>query len=821
MSRIEKIASSYLTMMLLLALYAIGLSTATLIEKAHGSTFAKVLVYYSPLFFFLQFLLIVNFVMIIERRRLLSTKRWGMLLVHFSFMVILLGASLSHFFGVEGTIHLREGEKKNHMLIRSNHGNKMQTFPFDIELEKFVLKRYPGSMSPSSYESNLLIYVDGEIRKERVFMNNVLDLKGYRFYQASFDADERGTILSVNKDVAGRNVTYTGYVLLIIGFIGCFIAPKSRLRYLINRMKHRTFLFFFFISLIPVKNLYAEKNLLPMIEIISQLDIPKSHLEHFQSLPVQSMNGRMIPVNTFSSEILRKLHKNNTVYGINADRFLLSLLAMPQMWMNIPFIALPNNELAEYYDLSKNECAYSQLFHPDGSYKLQARLEEAYRKIPTERSGFDRDVIKLDEQINIFHQIANKQLLRIFPNQTVANDRWHAPGDDLSAYNGEDSVFVSHIFTSYLSEVRNALKSGDWTKADNILNIIKSYQEKQNHTVDIDTDTIRLELIYNKVNFFRWCKIGYLSLGGLMLILSFLLLFKKNRNIRYLIRLLSACTVLVFIFHLIGMGIRWKIGGYAPWSNSYETMVYVAWATVLAGGLFMRRNTMTFALATLFAGVILFVSSLNWMDPQINPLVPVLKSPWLMFHVAVLMVAYGFFGIGCLIGITNLIIISICKKEQLKNHISSLRELTVINEISLLIGLILMTIGTFMGAVWANESWGRYWGWDPKETWALITMVIYAMVTHLHLLPRWYNLWSFNLSSTLAFASVLMTYFGVNYFLSGMHSYGQNDSIQSVFVYLYIIAAVVLVLAITGLKGKSFKINHIKTKKRDEIQESM
>lgn len=230
-------------------------------------------------------------------------------------------------------------------------------------------------------------------------------------------------------------------------------------------------------------------------------------------------------------------------------------------------------------------------------------------------------------------------------------------------------------------------------------------------------------------------------------------------------------------------------------------MVYVAWATVLAGLLFVRRSTITFALATLFGGVILFVSGLNWMDPEINPLVPVLKSPWLMFHVAVIVAAYGFFGISCLIGLTNMVMMRITVQRQAGNILARIRELSIVNEMAMWVGLVLMTIGTFLGAVWANESWGRYWGWDPKETWALITMVVYAIVTHLHLVKRWNNFWLFNLASVIAFSSVLMTFFGVNYFLSGMHSYGQNDNVNSIFTYLYIALFVVILLAILSYRG--------------------
>jgi cytochrome c-type biogenesis protein CcsB len=249
-------------------------------------------------------------------------------------------------------------------------------------------------------------------------------------------------------------------------------------------------------------------------------------------------------------------------------------------------------------------------------------------------------------------------------------------------------------------------------------------------------------------------------------------LFRRKKSLIWIIRSLFVLISISLLFHLTGIALRWYIAGYAPWSNAYETMIYVAFITVVAGLLFSKRSGITFALATLFGGIILFVSGLNWMDPQISPLVPVLKSPWLMIHVAVIVAAYGFFGISFLLGATNLSLMAFNRKEQSLLLKARVQELTVINEMALWAGLALMTIGTFLGAVWANESWGRYWGWDPKETWALITILVYAVVTHFRLIRKEDNLKLLNVLSVIAFACVLMTYFGVNYLLSGMHSYG-------------------------------------------------
>ncbi|MDR1402425.1 MAG: cytochrome c biogenesis protein CcsA, partial [Tannerellaceae bacterium] len=462
-----------------------------------------------------------------------------------------------------------------------------------------------------------------------------------------------------------------------------------------------------------------------------------------------------------------------------------------------------NKELAYFYDLPEEECSYMEMFDGNGNYKLQQKLEEAYNKMPAERNGFDKDLIKLDEKVNILYQLFHRQMLNIFPKEDDRNHKWYAAGDDLSVFSGQDSMFVSQVLDWYLMEVQSGLKEGDYSKADEVLDMIRIYQEKKNVTLNINPQKIEVELKYNKLDISRLCKKYYLIMGGILLVLSFLALFKKGKWINQAIWLLAIGVFAAFLFHTTGMGMRWYIAGYAPWSNSYETMVYVSWATVLAGLLFVRRSSITFALATLFGGIILFVSGLNWMDPQINPLTPVLKSPWLMFHVAVIVAAYGFFGISCLIGLTNLIILSFGDGKGY-THIA-IKELTIVNEMSLLIGLALMTIGTFLGAVWANESWGRYWGWDPKETWALITLVVYAIVLHLRLVKKWNNSRLFNLSSVVAFSSVLMTYFGVNYFLSGMHSYGQNDSAGNVFTYIYIAMAVVVLLGILSYKKLKIK----------------
>lgn len=801
MEKLIRSLSSYKASIILLLIYAAGMALATLVEKNMGTIAAKMLIYYSPLFIFLQLMLVVNFLLLIGRYHYIRKKKWTLLMIHLSLIVILGGALTTHLFGKEGQVHIREGESSDEMVIHSSTGTRVEKLPFRLELTDFRLHRYPGSQSPSSYESSLLLYVDGEVREAEVYMNNVLDLKGYRFFQASYDPDEMGTILSVNRDPVGRSITYCGYLLLLVGFIMMFVMPGSRFRKLIRSLQELrnagTAILFLLLFMISTGNIFASKT---DNQLNPHLVVPLSHATQFGELPVL-FRGRIMPMSSFSSEVLRKLHKETTFSGLTNDQFLLGLLAHPQQWMKLPLIWLPEGNVTSKYHLSESYAAYSDFFDRNGNYRLLPELQQAYHKAPVERTAAEKELIKLDERVNIFYQLVHHTLPTIFPIAADPHHLWVAPGGDLSLLTESDSLIITQMFSRYITAVRGSLESNDWSEPEHLLSEMKEWQRQHDIASLIHPEKIKAEIRYNKVRFFSRARVGYLFFGSLLLILCLLAMFYELKWMRYFSWLLLTLIAVTFIFHLYGMGLRWYIAGHAPWSNSYETMVYIGWVTVLAGFIFGRRNNLIIALSTLFGGVILFVSGLNWMDPQINSLVPVLRSPWLMFHVAVIVAAYGFFGVSFLLGTTNLLLMSF--RNATDQMVFRIKELTIINNLSLMSGLALMTIGTFLGAVWANESWGRYWGWDPKETWALITVVVYTVVTHIHLVKGWGGEWLFNLLSVVAFASVLMTFLGVNYFLSGMHSYGQTDTTSAVFLYILIGFAALGLLAVIAYKRRS------------------
>ena len=803
----KKILYSYKTTISLLSIYIILLSLATILEKYYGTSFIKTTIYYSPLLILIQFFFVINFISIIIQHKLLNKRKIGFLIMHFSFIIILTGALVSHIWSEEGIMHIRESERSDKILIQKNEDVLYKQLPFNVELIDFNLKRYPGSSRPSSYESLLTIYYGKQKYQHSISMNNILDIQGYRIFQTSYDKDEKGTILTINKDVAGRNITYTGYFILLLGFIFSFVNKNSRLSYLNTKIKNikTYFIPLILLSTCSYPSLLSANTILNLDnDTIQYKNISLEHAAKFGALPMLANNGRIEPLNTFASKILRKLHKSEMVGGLNADQFLVSALTFPETWISIPFIHLSNSDVSLYYDLSQDYCVYLELFDEQGNYKLTQKLEEIQRKAPSERNLYEKDLLKLDEQINIFYQLVNFNMINIFPHQNDMEKRWYAPGDDLSIFNNQDSLFITGIFPWYIREVRKATQNNDWSKADEIVDMIKAYQVKRSSTLELNDNKIKAELWYNKLHIFKHCQKVYLIIGGILLVSVLISLFRKRNYTKVLNLLAIGIIVIFFLLHLFGITLRGYISGYAPWSNSYETMVFVAWMTVLAGLLFFKKSKLILALSTLFSGLILFVSGLNWMDPQIDTLVPVLKSPWLMFHVATIIAAYGFWGISWLIGVTNMILMSSYRSRNAIFIVPQIYKMTYISEMSMLIGLALMTIGTFLGAIWANESWGRYWGWDPKETWALITIILYTITTHIRLVKSWNNIWIFNLMSVVSFYSVLMTYFGVNYFLSGMHSYGQKDSPTNLFI--YIISSILILSFIAML---SYKNKHI------------
>ena len=683
--------------------------------------------------------------------------------------------------------------------------------PFNIYLRDFILDRYPGSMSPSSYASEVTVE-DGKDKIDyRIFMNNVLDYKGYRFYQSSYDQDELGTILSVNKD-PGKIPTYIGYLLLSLGMFLSILNPNSRFRYLAKLINRDTVknISIFIISLFVFfnTNLYAETNITKSVFILNKVDI--SHEKNLESLIVQKNSGRMVPFDTLAREILEKVHKSSSYANQQASSIIISMLVNFDVWSKEPFIAMPTNknlneEISKILGIKPAPYASFLDFFTKDSYKLQKYVENANRKSPNSRGLFDKEIIKLDERVNILNLLFSGELLKIIPAQNSDNNSWLSLFSALNKTNGEEGKIVSYLIQNYFVNVEEAFKTNNWENANKALELIKLYQQKVGYKVMPSEDKIAVEIFSNKADLFVKLSPIYLLSGILLLLLIFVKMLNPNLRIKLVFNIVYILNILAFTVHTFGLCLRAYLAERAPWSNAYESMVYIAWALSLSGIFFSRKSPISLALTSILAGVVLFVAHLGNMDPQITNLVPVLNSYWLSIHVSVITASYGFLGLCGLLGIFTLFLFLFLKDngKYNENILRNITEATRINEMAMILGLCLLTVGNFLGAVWANESWGRYWSWDPKETWALVSILIYAAILHTRMIPKYANQYNFALYSMFAYWSIIMTYFGVNYFLVGMHSYAAGEAVR-IPMYVYFGFVFMVVLGILAYRKRKF-----------------
>lgn len=786
MKLIRWIASPVL-MYALAGVYALILATATFVENSQGPALSREYFYYAPWFILLQGMQAVNLLAMFVQGRYIKRTGIGSLVFHGAFVFIWLGAAVTHYAGVTGIMHIREGETADCMMRDEGAEGKTSSLPFSVSLEDFRLTRYPGSHSPMSYESDLLIKKGGEAPlPATIRMNKVIHVNGYRLFQSSFDADEQGTILSVSYDRPGMQLTYTGYFLLFAGFVLTLFSKKSRfgrLRSQLREMKKnapfRVLLLLGMCGVCAGQTLHARQSLgASPFPALSQLPcISSHHAAKFGSLVVLNPNGRLEPVNSYTSAILRKLYGADKLQGIDSDQFFLSLLSFPEAWGAYPFIKVDNEELLQRFGKHGKYLAWQDVFDADGNYILADEVNTLYAKPASARKRLDSDLLKLDESVNIVYRIMQHQLLPLFPVENDAQGKWYSAEDEQTAFQGKDSLFVSKIMDWYIYEVNAATRSGNWKEADKIVDMMRIFQQAKSKYPVIDNRKVEAELLYNRLNLFFWCRLAYLILGGLLLCIAcgeMIADFKWGRKVSYV---LIALLAIAFLAHTSGVLLRGYISGRAPWANAYESMICTSWLLAGGGLLFARRFRILPALAGLLGGIMLFVAGLNHLNPEITPLVPVLQSYWLMSHVAIIMIGYVFFALCALTGLFNLVLMILLSAANRVKLLFRIRELTLLNEMAMILGLFFMTAGTFLGAIWANVSWGRYWGWDPKETWALISIVVYALVLHIRFIPllKGNTNWCFNLLSVVSILSVLMTWFGVNYYLSGLHSYGKTE----------------------------------------------
>lgn len=724
------------------------------------------------------------------------------------------------------------------------YGSKEMELPFSLKLNEFIANKYPGTAnnptpSYSSFKSKVTMDDNGETSDHAIYMNHVLDHKGYRFFQMSFDPDEKGTILSVNHDWWGTNISYLGYTLLYIGLVLILFVKGSRFKALqgklnqVKKIKKKRkakltgilALLFMASSFIgysqsrkedipgyndqspaqqdtlaearseePDTSESTNEGVAPAVDpdipqstidsVIMANAVPERQAKDFGKLVIQDREGRMKPVNTYSSELLRKLSKSSEYKGLTSDQVLMSMTQMPTIWYNVPLIKIKkhNDSLHHVLEVNKDQnlVRLTDFFDRDGTYKLEPFLEDAYRA--DQKNQFQDDLTDTDMLVNLLYNALHGDLLRILPIPHDEDNKWLSYPEVLDnkfKFEGKDSLYVTNIIPMYMQSLQEGKQSNDYTKANSIVESLHSYQKKFGEEVMPSKNHINLEIIYNKFNVFEGLFWQYLLAGIFMMLFVVLEIFYEKKWIRTLVMIGKIAIIVLFAIHTLGLGARWYISGHAPWSDAYESMVYVGWATMMFGLLFGRKSDLTIASTAFVASIILMVAHWNWMDPAIANLEPVLDSYWIMIHTSIIVASYGPFTLGMILAVVTLLLMIMTNSNNKKKMKLNVKELTIITEMALTVGLVLLTIGNFLGGQWANESWGRYWNWDPKETWALISIMVYAFVLHMRLIPGLWNRFAFNWVTILAFGSIMMTYFGVNFYLSGMHSYASGDQMIS------------------------------------------
>ena len=703
--------------------------------------------------------------------------------------------------------------------VSLRYGSKVRELPFAIKLNDFIAERYPGTEnSYSAFMSKVTVLDEQSAPFDYdIYMNHILNHKGYRFFQSSFDGDEKGTILSVNHDSWGTWITYAGYFLLYLGLLAILFAPNTRfsdLRHTLRKIKDKKAkLAAVVVLLFGLQGMAQEDHGSHSFERPSkaQIDsvlqanmVSKDHADAFGHLVIQDLGGRMMPVNTYASEMLRKLSKHDDYEGFNANQVFLSIQESPLLWYNVPIIYLKPKKADSIrhligLDESQKYAALVDFFGENGAYKLAPYLEDAYKAgVP---NGFQKEYMETDQRVNLLYNTIEGRSLKIFPVPNDPNNKWISSLEFREeAYRNkiEDSLysnFINNSFSAYLMMLNSAKTTGNFTEANKLLESFKRVQHTHGSEVMLSDKKIKTEILYNKYDIFRNLFSWYMYAATVFFVLIILNIFKQNRFYAKGLNVMKAVIVLLFLLHTAGLIVRWYISGHAPWSDAYESMIYVAWATMLFGLIFGRRSDLTIASTAFVTAMLLMIAHWSWMDPAIANLQPVLNSYWLMIHVAIIVASYGPFTLGMILGLVSLILMLLTNKENKKRMDLNIKELTAINEMALTVGLVMLTIGNFLGGMWANESWGRYWGWDPKETWALISIMIYAFVIHMRLVPGLRGRFIYNLFSVLAISSIIFTYFGVNFYLSGLHSYQSGQQIGSV-KFIAIALGIIALLAI-------------------------
>ena len=725
------------------------LAVATVIEKFRGAAFVATHIYESWLFIALWFVIGLSaFICIIQEK---LYKRPMVFLIHISFIIMLIGALITFTTSIQGTIHLRVGKPVNAFFDKNKVDQR--ALPFEMLLTEFRIECYPGTMAPSDYVSEFKIIQNQTETTEKVSMNKVCSKSGYRFYQSGYDEDQQGGIMMVKSDRYGLPVTYCGYALLLFSMLGFFFSRKTEFRALLQH---------------PVLKRTAMVAAFLMLTGISIAGNPKTLPEEAaRKLGDLQMlyKKRIAPMQTFAKDFTLKLYGKPTYNGRSSEQVLLGWLLYFDEWINEPMIKIKDEQVRKILGITGKYASFSDFFMEGNIYKLEKYLDKTYSETT---QANNREIIAADEKIQLIYMLKTGTLLKIFPYMQQENLIWFSVGEQLSDETPEGHRLLASNILELLNEY---VAAGDISSINMTFDKLHIFQQKNAGTLLIPASKIAAERQFNKMTFGKYIVMTNL-LFGLLSLIYFFRRTENEKHRRQISIILNVVLILSLSLIIALIVLRGYISGRSPVGTGSETMQFLAACIMLLALFFQKRLFLFIPFGFIFSGLVLLVSGFGAANPQITHLMPVLISPLLSIHVSLIMISYTLFGFITLNGLAALATYGIEKRKYPEIAQDRILQLSIISRILLYPAVFLLTSGIFVGAIWAEISWGNYWTWDPKETWALITMIIYALPLHASIFPRFKRPQFVHIYLVLAFLSVLMTYFGVNYLLSGMHSYG-------------------------------------------------
>mgnify|MGYP004601224041 FL=1 len=746
---------------ILYILVLVCMAAATIVEKSQGTDYAHAH-YYGAWWFILIWAVLaaLGAFYIIKRK----VKCASTLALHLSFIIILAGALLTHISAKRGMIHLRIGQPTDtYMAQDEEQGMKEEKLPFSLCLQKFEAKMHDGTNAVADYSSKFTV-IDGDDKSEgEVSMNNIYSHRSYRLYQSSYDEDGKGSVLAINADPYGIPVTYTGYALLFISLVWMLFDPKGGYRKLLKSplLKKGALMTALILSMGNIQTLHAESATGNLQNAV----LPKETAEKFGELHIL-YNDRICPVQTFALDFCKKIYGARSYQGLTAEQVLSGWVFYGNTWANEPFIKIKSGEMKTAMNLPDYASLNTFFNREMGGYTIGQYVQEYYNG---QQDKFHQQAADIDGKIQIIMELREGISLKVLPYTFTKNVKatkehsfikagtttWFSPVDKLpQAVEHQHALYIRNVFSLLNGDV----KAGNTSRVNEFFAKMKKYQEVSSGNSLPTATQYKAERINNAFPFATILFMANLTLGFIALFYTIYRMMKK-REIKVLNIALPILLGISFLALTFGLALRWIISGNIPMSNGYESMLTVAWFVMLISILMQLRIRIVMVFGFLISGFFLLVSHINQMDPAIGQMMPVLNSPLLSIHVSIIMMSYALLSLTFICGIMG-----ICMRSHGE-------ELQALSRLFLYPALTTMGFGIFIGAIWANVSWGNYWSWDSKETWALVTFMIYAVVVHTQSLPVFRKPLVYHIYITLAFLSIAMTYFGVNYFLTGMHSY--------------------------------------------------